>query len=51
MAEHHEAVAAEVEKAACALVRDEGGGGDEGAEDLEGGLFNAARLAEGGLDD
>lgn len=51
MAEHHEAVAAEVEQAARALVGEEGGGGDEGAKDLEGGLMDAAGLTEGGLDD
>lgn len=51
MAEHHEAVAAEIEQAVRTLVGEEGGGGDEGAEDLEGGLLDAAGLIKGGLDD
>lgn len=51
MAEHEEAVVGEVEDAAGALVREEVGGGNEGAEDFEGGLLDAAGLAEGGFDD
>lgn len=51
VAEHEEAVAGKVEDTACALVGEEDGAGDEGSEDFEGGLFDAAWLAEGGFDD
>lgn len=51
MAEHDEAVAAEIEHAARARIGEEGRGGDEGAENLEMGLLHASGLTERGLDD
>jgi hypothetical protein len=51
VAEHEEAVVAEIEDAAGAFVGEERGGGDEGAEYFEAGLSDAAWLVEGGFDD
>jgi hypothetical protein len=51
VAEHEESLLGEFKYTARALVGEEDGLGDEGAEEFEGGLPDAAGLGERGLDD